>query len=313
MSELEDDVAVLTAPSSVAFQAIEFLDEMQAELCTTINFHAFDSSNTRERLSETIRYSLGLRGKCVRGLLTLLVMAGWDRRWRCAMCCAKAVEMVHTASLIIDDLPSMDNASLRRGEVTNHIKFGEPAAILASISLLSEAFKVLASSPFLDEEQQSLAVQCLAGSVGVNGMSSGQLRDMVPLGREISEVELTHALKTGMLFAAATELGCIAAKISGSQKLLLCEFGALLGSAFQEFDDLIDVATDLKSTDKDTGKDSIKPTIVGIMGLENAEKRAIQQVRRALDCLEMSGIQADQLRQFTLNLIRSMRTTIHSS
>jgi len=318
MSECKDDVDALTAPLSGTFQAPEFqapelFDGMLAELAGAMELGATDGVAANDTLREAMNYSLGLRGKRARGLLVLLVMAGWDKPWRGAMCCAKAIEMVHTASLIIDDLPSMDNASTRRGEKTNHVRFGEPVAILAAISLIGEALRVVASSPDLTAEQRHLAATCLASAIGPDGMSGGQSRDLTPPGHEISDVELTHALKTGTLFAAAAELGCIAANVGGPHKWLLSDFGMLLGKAFQEFDDLIDVATGQEQAGKDTLKDGAKPTIVGIMGLERAERRAIQQVETALECLAASGIQAADLRRFTFDLTRAMRTMIHGA
>ncbi|HFB2048260.1 MAG TPA: Geranylgeranyl diphosphate synthase [Hyphomicrobiaceae bacterium MAG_BT-2024] len=312
MSELEDDVAILTALLSIDFQSTSLFDDMIIELSSQMYICASGSSITTDILHEAMNYSLGLRGKYARGLLVLLVMTGWNKPWRSAIYCAKAVEMVHTASLIIDDLPSMDNASLRRGKATNHTKFGEPISILTAISLLSEAFKLLASCPELNAEQRHLAVTCLASSIGLNGMSSGQMRDLVSLKTEIADIELTHALKTGTLFAKAAELGCIAANVSGEQKWLLSDFGMQLGKAFQELDDIIDVATVSKSTGKDTSKDTSKPTIVAILGIKKAEQRAIKQVAKALDCLKSSTAKKSHLRQFTLNLTRAMLAMIHS-
>ncbi len=313
MSECKGDVAALTAPSSETLQAPELLDDMLAELAGAMKILTVECGDTQDTLREAMNYSLGLRGKRARGLLVMLVMAGWKRPWRHALCCAKAIEMVHTASLIIDDLPSMDNASTRRGKATNHVKFGESVSILAAVSLLSEALRVLATSPDLNADQRHMAVTCLASAIGPNGMSGGQTRDLASSGGEMADVELTHALKTGTLFAAATELGCIAADIRGPHKWLLSDYGMLLGKAFQEFDDLIDVATGQEQAGKDTLKDVTKPTIVSMLGLERAEQRAIQQVETALECLEASGIQANMLRQFTLDLTRAMRTMIHGS
>lgn len=311
MIKCRDDVEALTAPSSNVDDTPELFDEMLGQLSGTMEIHTSDGSTANDTLCKAMNYSLGLRGKRARGLLVLLVMEGWGKAWRSALNCAKAVEMVHTASLIIDDLPSMDDATMRRGKATNHVRFGEPVAILAAISLISEALKLLASSPELSAEQRHLAVKCLASAIGPDGMSGGQVLDLAPTGHDAEVVELTHALKTGTLFAAAAELGCIAANLHGPHKWLLSDFGMLLGKAFQEFDDLIDVVTSQELAGKDTLKDGTKPTIVGLIGVERAERRALEQIASALECLEASGIQTDGLSRFTLDLTRAMRTMIH--
>jgi len=313
MNNSTDDVKAVTSPLSTAIEVPQLFNEMLGDLRSVMGVHTSAGGNSVDTLHEAMNYSLGLRGKHARGLLVLLVVKGWGKPWRQALDCAKAIEMVHTASLIIDDLPMMDDATTRRGKPTNHVKFGEQVSILAAIALLSEALKLLASCPDLSAEQRHMAVTCVASAIGPDGMSGGQIRDLSPPGREIADIELTHALKTGTLFAAAAELGCIAADIRGPHKWLLSDFGMLLGKAFQEFDDLIDVTTAQELAGKDTLKDGAKPTIVSSIGFEAAERRAIQQIATALDCLHAAGIDHKELRQFTLDLTRTMRTMIHGA
>jgi geranylgeranyl diphosphate synthase type II len=310
MSGKLGDIAALTDPDCGAAQSGGEL----AALLEALNSLPALAREGRETsagvLLESMRYSLGLRGKRARGLLVLLVAQGWSEPWQNALDCAHAVEMVHTASLIVDDLPSMDNAATRRGQPTNHVQFGQPVAILSSIALLSEALRLLSTSDQLAQDQRNLAVSCLASAIGPDGMAAGQIRDLTPPGDTQTDVEVTHALKTGTLFAAAAELGCIAAGVDGPRKWLLSDFGMLLGKAFQEFDDLIDVATASRKAGKDTGKDVGKPTIVGLLGREKAEEHALRQVGLALECLEAAGIEARELRQYTLDLTRAMRAMI---
>ena len=283
---------------------------MLSALAQTPRLDLADDTTSSDILCRSMQYSLGLRGKRARGVLVLLVVDGWGKPWQTALECAHAVEMVHTASLIIDDLPAMDGATTRRGEPTNHIKFGESTAILAGIALMSEALRLLATSEHLDAEQRSHAVACLAAAIGPVGMSAGQARDMSPPGNALADIEMTHALKTGSLFAAAAELGCVAAGVEGPKKWLLSDFGMLLGKAFQELDDLIDVSATSQIAGKDTRKDADKPTIVELVGQEAAAKRALKQIDLSLECLQASHIGSQQIRRYTLELAETMRRII---
>ena len=259
-------------------------------------------------LGPAMAYSLQLSGKQARGHLVLLVAAGWGTDWRTARVCAQAVEMVHTASLIIDDLPAMDNAAIRRGEPTNHLKFGEPAAILAAIAMLSDAFQVIATSDVLRADYRAEAIAALARAVGPEGMAGGQQLDMTPARERADDIELVHAMKTGALFAAAAEIGSIVSGIGGSRRWLMSDFGMLLGKAFQELDDLIDKHGDGRAAGKDLAKDLHKPTLVGLLGRDKAEVHALQQVALALECLEASGLShQDDLRHYVLCLTQTMR------
>lgn len=313
MSGQLGDIDALTHPSTGSDQLSPLVEAMSSALSVPAEIRSAGDEASGDIVNEAMRYSLKLRGKRARGLLVLLIANGWGRPWRGALDCAQAVEMVHTASLIIDDLPSMDDANTRRGKPTNHVKYGEPAAVLAGIALLSEALRQLAVSEQLKPEQRNQAVACLASAIGPTGMSAGQMRDIAPPEPTLANVELTHALKTGSLFAAAAELGCIASGVDGPRKWMLSDFGMLLGKAFQEFDDLIDVSTSTEDAGKDTSKDKQKPTVVDILGYEAATGRALRQISLALECLEASRIEADELRRYTIDLTRIMRSVIGAS
>ncbi|MEM8971517.1 MAG: polyprenyl synthetase family protein [Pseudomonadota bacterium] len=310
MSGQLGEIEALTCPASRHGDQSALVTEMVTALSEMPEIRSAGDESAGDIVNEAMRYSLRLRGKRARGLLVLLIANGWEKPWKSASDCAQAIEMVHTASLIIDDLPSMDNANTRRGEPTNHAKYGEPTAVLAGIALLSEALRILAASSQLSAQQRNQAVVCLASAIGPTGMSAGQMRDISPPEPSLANVELTHALKTGTLFAAAAELGCIAAGVDGPRKWMLSDFGMLLGKAFQEFDDLIDVSTAAQDAGKDTQKDEGKPTVVGLLGRDAAMKRALRQIAMALDCLEASRIQVDEIRRYTLDLTKAMRTVI---
>ncbi len=281
------------------------LSEMMGALSETCC--APDEVAPEDVLHGAMAYSMALRGKRARGLLVLLVADAYKSDWRDALVLAHAVEMVHTASLIIDDLPSMDNAATRRGEPTNHVKYGEATAILAGIALLSEALVLLARAPGLSDGQRAAAVACLGSSVGLEGMTDGQQRDLFPVGRSIAHIDLTHARKTGALFAAATELGAIAAGKTGRERAHMSKFGMLLGKAFQGFDDLLDVACTTEALGKDTGKDVGKPTFVACLGYDQADQRAVAQINEALGCLQASGTATVGLVGFVQELSNQMR------
>ena len=313
MSGQVEDIKAMTKPLAAPCQQSDLISELLSALNKLPELPCAGDASSADLLCRSMQYSLGLRGKRTRGLLVLLIAQAWGKPWKSAMDCANAIEMVHTASLVIDDLPSMDDAATRRGEPTNHVKFGEPVSILTGISLLSEALRMQAPSEQLNPEQRNQAVACLASAIGPVGMAAGQMRDLAPSGTTLGDVELTHALKTGSLFAAAAELGCIAAEVDGARKWMLSDFGMLLGKAFQELDDLIDVSTAVHIAGKDTEKDVGKPTVVGLMGYDGAEKRALRQIELALECLEASGINAGELRRYTLDLTRTMRKIIGRS
>ncbi|MGI9422507.1 MAG: polyprenyl synthetase family protein, partial [Hyphomicrobiaceae bacterium] len=159
-------------------------------------------------------------------------------------------------------------------------------------------------------EQRTIAVAALASAIGPDGMTGGQQRDLFPLGTDLADIEITHAMKTGALFAAAAEIGCIVAGVSGPHKWMLSDFGMLLGKAFQEFDDLLDKCADLPSLGKDTDQDANTPTIVDLLGHEKAERRALRQIGMAFECLDASAANGAELRRYVLDLTRLMRAQI---
>ena len=262
------------------------------------------------QLQEAINYSLQTPGKCVRGHLLLLTSEAWGADWQTSLDCAAAVEIVHTASLIMDDLPAMDDATVRRGKTASHLRFDQPTALLATISLLSDAFAEIANSTSLSADRRCQALAALAGAVGTRGMAGGQHRDLFPPEDNMDNLELTHAMKTGSLFAASAEIGSIAAGIGGPRRWMMRDFGTLLGKAFQQFDDLLDRHSAVSAIGKDVGKDQFKPTIVRLVGREEAEHHALRHTALALECLEASGAAHEPLRTLVISLIRSMRSKI---
>jgi len=220
-------------------------------------------------LQEAMNYSLLAGGKRVRPILTLEACRICGGEVRDALPFACGVEMVHTYSLIHDDLPAMDNDDLRRGRPTNHKVFGEAAAILAGDALLTEAFFALSQAE-LPPERIVQAAACLSTRAGHLGMVGGQALDMEEKERTVPELEQLQSLKTGALLQAAAELGCIAAGGTPEQRQALSTYAEKLGRAFQIRDDMLDVAGEQQYLGKPIGSDRErgKSTFASLLGLD---------------------------------------------
>jgi geranylgeranyl pyrophosphate synthase len=214
---------------------------------------------------------------------------------------AVAIELIHTYSLIHDDLPSMDDDDLRRGQASSHRKFDEATAILAGDALQALAFEILASDPALSAEpkQQLAIILGLARACGANGMAGGQVLDLGSLGKQISQAELEkiHAYKTGALIQISTVAPALLALVSAVQIDALSRFGQLTGLAFQVFDDLLDVTGDSEVTGKPSQADAArsKPAFPAIIGVEKSYQRAYELRDEAQMELEHLPGQTDTL------------------
>jgi geranylgeranyl pyrophosphate synthase len=220
------------------------------------------------RLGEAAHYALLAPGKRFRPLLTLLTAEAFGAPVGRALDMACAMEMVHAASLVLDDLPSMDDARLRRGRPTTHRVYGEADAILASVGLLTQAFSVIAADQGIAAEDRSALVVSLASAVGFSGLVAGQALDLAERNRPrtVAELDALNHRKTGVLMMAAAEAG---ARIGGAEPAArreLGEFARRLGLAFQIRDDLIDVEEGGEHVGKDVGKDAGMTTVVSALG-----------------------------------------------
>ena len=250
---------------------------------------AFDPEQNYAALLEAMEYSLLSGGKRIRPILTLesCVLCGGRREQ--ALDFAAGVEMIHTYSLIHDDLPAMDNDDMRRGRPTNHKAYGEATAILAGDALLTAAFEQLSKAE-LPADRVVRAVRCLSNNAGPYGMVGGQALDMAGEGRSLlrTELEQLQKLKTGCLISAAAELGCIAAGGSEEQQKQLRRYAQAIGLAFQIRDDMLDVT----STDQELGKpvgsdrDNDKNTFVSVLGLEGCAALVDELTGKAIRSLE---------------------------
>ena len=256
-------------------------------------------------IAEPTRYSLLGAGKRLRPCLTLasaesvaphVGLTSADARVR-AMPAACAVEMIHSYSLVHDDLPAMDDDDLRRGRPTTHVVFGEGMAILAGDALLTEAFSVLAewapAAAADDAARRLRAIATLAASAGVHGMVGGQALDLAAVNRdggaplEAAALEDMHARKTGALIRAACTMGAIMTGAPEALVVALDDYARDLGLAFQIVDDVLDVEGSNQELGKTAGKDAEagKPTFPALYGIEGSRRRAAECVARATDVL----------------------------
>jgi geranylgeranyl diphosphate synthase type II len=250
-------------------------------------------------LHRAIRYSLAAPGKRIRPLVTLLTAARLGGDVDAALDPACALEMVHTASLIVDDMPFMDDATTRRGRPANHRVFGEDVAALAAFDLVSRSFGVLARAPGLDEARRVCLVRLLSDTLVREGVIAGQLHDLRPRGpvapRDIGKV---YAQKTGALFVAAAETGARVACVPDEWIQPIRDFATNIGVLIQIVDDLLDRFGTAESTGKDVGQDGGKTTLVAALGPGEARaeaRRRLDDARRALAPLGPAGRPLDEI------------------
>ena len=248
-----------------------------------------------ERLSRAMAYSLLAGGKRIRGTLVLTAaeLAGCPRKL--AMPFAMAIEMVHAYSLIHDDLPAMDNDTLRRGKPTSHVVFGEAGAILAGDGLLNLAFEDMLAACAAQGAPAVAAAGCIAMAAGSAGMVGGQVLDIDATGHFAGEEALRemHAKKTGALLRAAIGAGLRLGSAPQGLVAAMERYGGHLGLLFQITDDILDCEGTAQSLGKSVGKDENgqKTTYVTLYGLEGARARAAEQTALALGALEsLAGV-----------------------
>jgi geranylgeranyl diphosphate synthase type II len=253
-----------------------------------------------EPLHKAIRYSLVAPGKKIRPLMVILTATRLGADAERALDPACAIEMVHTASLVVDDMPFMDDAEMRRGRPANHRVFGEDVATLAAFDLLSRAFGVLAAARGLDDTQRTELVRLLSKTLADEGVIVGQLHDLRSEEGTPNPVALKrmYEQKTGTLFVASSEAGARIARVPPEWILPIRDFAMNMGILFQIVDDLLDRFGTLESTGKDVGQDDGKTTLVSVLGPEEARAEAchrLEAAERALDPLGPAGRPLDEM------------------
>jgi geranylgeranyl diphosphate synthase, type II len=248
---------------------------------------------------QSMAYTVHAPSKRVRPVLTLLTADLCGGPAPRAVPAAAVMELIHASSLILDDLPSMDDAPLRRGRPANHLAFGEATAILAAFGLLDLAFGTLARGYQPDLAARLTAL--VADAVGPDGLIGGQSLDLLATEQEISfeTLERIHRGKTGALFSAAATAGALIAGGSGESIAALAAFAKNLGLAFQIVDDLLDVEGDTKETGKVVRADARKTTFVSFSGVQGARTLALELCQTADRALTPFGRRAERLRELS--------------
>jgi farnesyl diphosphate synthase len=278
------------------------LDQAAKLTDTALERLLIEPPDLESRVYDAMRYSALAPGKRLRPFLVLASANLFGVARRCALQVAAAIEMVHSYSLVHDDLPAMDNSDLRRGRPTCHKQFDEATAVLAGDGLLTTAFEVLADpDTHGDPAVRCELVTALAIAAGPAGMVGGQMIDLIAEHQtlDIGAITRLQRMKTGALIAFACEAGAILAKAPGEVRIALRGYAHDLGLAFQIADDLLDVEGSEAETGKPVGADEIagKATFVSILGVERARAQAELLVRQAVAHLDLFEQRAELLRE----------------
>lgn len=253
-------------------------------------------------LKEAMLYSLEAGGKRIRPLLVFAAMDAFGRNPEEGLAAAAAIEMVHTYSLIHDDLPSMDDDDLRRGKPTNHKVFGEAMAILAGDALLTYSFELLANMRTSAERKLKL-VAGLAKAAGASGMVGGQAADMEGEEKELTleQLEAIHINKTGRLLTFSVLAGAILSNADDVKMGMLSKFAFHLGLAFQIRDDILDLEGDVDTIGKPVGSDTAnhKSTYPKLLTLDGAKKALEYHIAKAREELDKTGLDTSMLLEIT--------------
>jgi geranylgeranyl diphosphate synthase type II len=234
-----------------------------------------------ELLVEAVRAACGGRGKRIRPTLAMLSAAHFGGRELDALDFGCALEMVHTASLILDDLPCMDDAAMRRGAPALHRRFGEDVAVLSAVALLNQAYALIAADEALEATTRLSLTGLVSSAVGFGGLVEGQIRDLrdPPSHRGEAGLKSLNHQKTGKLFVAALDGGAVIAGAQSAQRLSACLFADRLGFAFQLCDDLLDSTASQETIGKDVLQDQGRITFVSLWG----EARTRSMIKLAIE------------------------------
>lgn len=270
----------------------------------------FSDTSDNNRIVQAMRYSLLAGGKRIRPILCLAAAEAIGDIHEDVLIAACAIEMLHTYSLIHDDLPSMDNDDLRRGKPTCHIEFDEATAILAGDALLTMAFQLLSSIHEKDDVNALKwlsVIHTISRSVGYQGMIEGQMIDIASQGKNIkrNELENMHRLKTGCLIEASIITGATLNKGNDEQIERLRIYANNIGLAFQVYDDILDIQGDPSTMGKNTGSDQLKnkSTYPSLLGIEASKHFAEKLIDNSLQALDIFDKKADPLRHIAQYII----------
>ncbi|MDC1541820.1 polyprenyl synthetase family protein [Candidatus Pseudothioglobus singularis] len=263
----------------------------------------YSSLDVPERLKESMIYSLEAGGKRLRPILMIASYEAYDSNYKRVLSPAVALEMIHTYSLIHDDLPAMDDDDYRRGKLTNHKQFDEATAILAGDALLTYSFEIISNDPAISADEKVKIINMLAKCSGPAGMVGGQILDLEAEQREVTmeELEKIHALKTGELLKFAIFTGAYLGGAEQEDLIHLNRFAHYLGLVFQVQDDILDIIGDEQELGKRVGsdEDNFKSTYPKLLGLEGAKKQKLLYEHKAKEAL----VQAKAEDSYLMDLI----------
>lgn len=290
-----------------------YQDQLQSLLIQALlSDSAAGPASRLDGLRTASRYACESGGKRIRPVLAqAAALAVGDADKPAVHSTSIALELIHTYSLIHDDLPAMDDDDMRRGKPSLHRAYDEATAILVGDGLQARAFELLADAPDLTAEQKVRMIRVLAKASGMEGMVGGQYIDIQAVDSQMTleELRAMHMLKTGALIRASLALGGIAANATEAQIAALDKYGCHIGLAFQVVDDILDVEGDTETLGKTQGKDAEanKPTYVQLLGLDGAKAEAQHLLQSALDALSGFGESADQLRELARYIVERDR------
>lgn len=283
------------------------INDLKCEIDLYLKNYFLGKDNYNKLIYDAQNYSLNIGGKRIRPILSILTYNAYKKDWKKALKMASAIEMIHTYSLIHDDLPCMDNDDFRRGKPTNHKIYGDNIAVLAGDALLNEAMIVLMENARENGINALNAAIEIAKAAGSEGMIGGQVVDVLSEGKVIplDELKYMHLKKTGELIRSSIISGALLAEAPKEDIEKLNEFGKKLGLVFQIKDDLLDVIGDEKKLGKKVHADEAndKTNFVSVYGIEKCQDLCKELTEKCIELLRSLTVNTDDLIQLTKNLL----------
>lgn len=282
-------------------------NEMKKEINDFLLNYFSNKGTYNKVIYDSASYSLNIGGKRIRPILMLLIYSMYKENWRDILEFSSAIEMIHTYSLIHDDLPCMDDDDLRRGKPTNHKVYGENIAVLAGDTLLNEAMNLMMRFSLKNGEKSLVAAEMIASASGPEGMIGGQVVDIINEGKKISEDELKymHMNKTGALIKVSIMSGAILGEAPEDDIRKLEKFGENLGLAFQIKDDILDVIGSTEKLGKNvlSDEESNKSNFITMHGLEYCIKECERLTKESIEILDSLSVDTEDLKVLTKELL----------
>lgn len=282
-------------------------NEMKKEINEFLLNYFSNKGTYNKVIYDSASYSLNIGGKRIRPILMLLIYSMYKENWRDILEFSSAIEMIHTYSLIHDDLPCMDDDDLRRGKPTNHKIYGENIAVLAGDTLLNEAMNLMMRFSLKNGKKALVAAEMIASAAGPEGMIGGQVVDIINEGKKISEDELKymHMNKTGALIKVSIMSGAILGEAPEEDIRKLEKFGENLGLAFQIKDDILDVIGSTEKLGKNvlSDEESNKSNFITMHGLEYCIKECERLTKESIEILDSLSVDTKDLKVLTKELL----------